>query len=184
MTVKSVLMILLGGAVLNNCVLLGFLGVTPFLGMAKHEKKMLCMSLSVALVMLLTAAASYPVQALLEAKGLGYFQTLAFALIILAVVYLLEGIVKLSGKSLGVYFPMIALNSAVLGLCVNNIAEAYTYAEALINALGSGLGFVLATVLLCGVQERINDRFVPKAFRGLPVTVLAASILSLALFAF
>ena len=89
-----------------------------------------------------------------------------------------------SGKPVGAYFPLVALNSAVLGLAVNNITEGYTYVEALFAALGAGLGFVLAMVLFAGVKSKINERYVPKAFRGLPVMLIAASIISLAFYAF
>ena len=91
---------------------------------------------------------------------------------------------KLMHKSLGVYFPLIALNSAVLGLAVNNIGAGYNFVESLVAALGVGLGFMLAMFLFAGVQSRINEKYVPKAFRGLPVSLLTACIISLALFAF
>ena len=133
-----------------------------------------------------TAAITWPVQNFVLAKlGLEYLQTLVFIALILIVVYLVDLVVKkLMHKCLGVYFPLIALNSAVLGLAVNNVTAGYNFLESLIAALGVGLGFMLAMFLFAGVQSRINEKHVPKAFRGLPVSLLAACIISLALFAF
>ena len=116
--------------------------------------------------------------------GAEYLETLIFVLVVLLVVYVLGAMFAKSGKPVGSYFPLVALNSAVLGLAVNNITEGYTYVEALFAALGAGLGFVLAMVLFAGVKSKINERYVPKAFRGLPVMLLAASIISLAFYAF
>ena len=116
--------------------------------------------------------------------GAEYLETLIFVLVVLLVVYVLGAMFAKSGKPVGAYFPLVALNSAVLGLAVNNITEGYTYVEALFAALGAGLGFVLAMVLFAGVKSKINERYVPKAFRGLPVMLLAASIISLAFYAF
>lgn len=185
MTVKSLLTILLGEVLLNNIVLQRFLGVTPFLGAADKECKALRMSIAVAAVMVLTAVITWPVQALLNVLNAAYLQILVFVAVILAVCGLAElAAKKLFKSSLGVYFPVIALNSAVLGLAVTNISAGYNFVEALVAAVGAGLGFMLATVLFNGVESKINERYVPKAFRGLPVSLLAAAIISLALYAF
>lgn len=186
MTVKSLILLLLGGVLMNNYALQRFLGVTPFLGYAKEESRIAGMGLAVTAVMLLTAAVTWPLQTFVLAKlGLAYLQTLVFVAVILALVYLVDALAKLlAHKSLGGYFPLIALNSAVLGLAVNNVSEGYPFIEALVSALGVGLGFLLAMFVFSGVQSRINEKYVPKAFRGLPVRLLAASLISLALFAF
>lgn len=179
---KALLLIMLGGVLVNNYALEKFLGVGPVLGGRKYGSA--AMGFSVAAVMLLTAAVTWPLHRLLVLLGAEYLETLIFVLVVLLVVYVLGAIFAKSGKSVGAYFPLVALNSAVLGLAVNNIAEGYTYAEALFAALGAGLGFVLAMVLFDGVKSKINERYVPKAFRGLPVMLLAASIISLAFYAF
>lgn len=185
MTVKSLLTILLGGVLVNNYVLQQFLGVTPFLGNSDKECKAFGTGVSVAVVMLLTALIAWPVQALLTKLNAGFLQTLVFVIIVLAVVYLAELFVKkVLKKSLGVYFPLIALNSAVLGLAVNNTAAGLNFVESLFAALGAGLGFLLAMVVFSGVRSRVHDQFVPTAFRGLPIMLLAAGIVSLALYAF
>lgn len=179
---KALLLIMLGGVLVNNYALEKFLGVGPVLGGRKYGSA--AMGFSVAAVMLLTAAVTWPLYRLLVLLGAEYLETLIFVLVVLLVVYVLSAIFAKSGKPAGAYFPLVALNSAVLGLAVNNIAEGYTYVEALFTALGAGLGFVLAMVLFDGVKSKINERYVPKAFRGLPVMLLAASIISLAFYAF
>ena len=179
---KALLLIMLGGVLVNNYALEKFLGVGPVLGGRKYGSA--AMGFSVAAVMLLAAAVTWPLYRLLVLLGAEYLETLIFVLVVLLVVYVLGAIFAKSGKPVGAYFPLIALNSAVLGLAVNNITEGYTYVEALFAALGAGLGFVLAMVLFDGVKSKINERYVPKAFRGLPVMLLAASIISLAFYAF
>lgn len=179
---KALLLIMLGGVLVNNYALEKFLGVGPVLGGRKYGSA--AMGFSVAAVMLLAAAVTWPLYRLLVLLGAEYLETLIFVLVVLLVVYILGAMFAKSGKPVGAYFPLVALNSAVLGLAVNNITEGYTYVEALFAALGAGLGFVLAMVLFDGVKSKINERYVPKAFRGLPVMLLAASIISLAFYAF
>ncbi|MEI3062429.1 MAG: Rnf-Nqr domain containing protein [Oscillospiraceae bacterium] len=179
---KALLLIMLGGVLVNNYALEKFLGVGPVLGGRKYGSA--AMGFSVAAVMLLAAAVTWPLYRLLVLLGAEYLETLIFVLVVLLVVYVLGAMFAKSGKPVGAYFPLVALNSAVLGLAVNNITEGYTYVEALFAALGAGLGFVLAMVLFAGVKSKINERYVPKAFRGLPVMLLAASIISLAFYAF
>lgn len=179
---KALLLIMLGGVLVNNYALEKFLGVGPVLGGRKYGSA--AMGFSVAAVMLLAAAVTWPLYRLLVLLSAEYLETLIFVLVVLLVVYVLGAMFAKSGKPVGAYFPLVALNSAVLGLAVNNITEGYTYVEALFAALGAGLGFVLAMVLFGGVKSKINERYVPKAFRGLPVMLLAASIISLAFYAF
>lgn len=179
---KALLLIMLGGVLVNNYALEKFLGVGSVLGGRKYGSA--AMGFSVAAVMLLAAAVTWPLYRLLVLLGAEYLETLIFVLVVLLVVYVLGAMFAKSGKPVGAYFPLVALNSAVLGLAVNNITEGYTYVEALFAALGAGLGFVLAMVLFAGVKSKINERYVPKAFRGLPVMLLAASIISLAFYAF
>lgn len=179
---KALLLIMLGGVLVNNYALEKFLGVGPVLGGRKYGSA--AMGFSVAAVMLLAAAVTWPLYRLLVLLGAEYLETLIFVLVVLLVVYVLGAMFAKSGKPVGAYFPLVALNSAVLGLAVNNITEGYTYVEALFAALGAGLGFVLAMVLFAGVKSKINERYVPKAFRGLPVMLLAASIISLAFYTF
>ena len=186
MSDKSLFLILLSGVLLNNYVLQGFLGVSAFMGHAKNTCKAVYMGVAVTVVMLVSTLITWPVQTMiLDKYGFGYFQTMAFMVIILAVVYILDAVVKSScKKSLGIGFPLIALNSAVLGVCVNHVAEGLSFVQAVVSSVSVGLGFLLAMVVFAGVLGNIEEYAVPKAFRGLPVTLMAAAIVSLMLFAF
>ena len=179
MTFKSIILLIIGAAVTNNCVFRSFLGVTPLLGWSRKEQVILPMGLSVAAVMLLSTAIVWPLMSVLP----GFLEIPVSVGIILALVYALELLAKkVCKKSLGFWFPVIALNSAVLGIAVGNLG--LDYVSALFTALGSGIGFLLALYVFAGVLGRINGKYVPKAFRGLPVELLAAGIISLALYAF
>lgn len=183
---KTLFAILLGGILLNNYALQSFLGVTTFLGASKDTTKATVMGVAVTIVMTLSGFLTWIVnQYVLSAFGLGYLQTLVFVTTILAVAYLVGAAAKLVVKKpMGVFFPLVALNSAVLGVTLNNIAEGYSLLQALVSSVAVGLGFLLAMVVFCGVRSKIEEQYVPKAFRGLPIQLMAASILALALFAF
>lgn len=184
MTVKSVILLILGGVLANNLVFESFLGVTPLLGFARRGSKMLAMGLAVTVTEVLCTAVLYPLQGVLNAAGLGFLQVLVYAAVILILVYVLEALSRLIFRQgLGVCFPIIALNSAVLGLAVK-MAGAESFVSVLLTALGVGLGFLAALFVFAGVREKIDETAVPKAFRGLPVELLAACIISMALLAF
>ncbi|MCH5202762.1 MAG: RnfABCDGE type electron transport complex subunit A [Oscillospiraceae bacterium] len=181
--------ILLSAVFINNYVLTKFLGICPFLGVSKKLNQATGMSIAVIFVMMMATAVTYPIQTyLLTPHNLSYLQTIVFILVIAALVQLVEIILKRYipslHKSLGVYLPLITTNCAVLGVTILNIDEGYTFAEAMINSLGSGLGFFLAMVMFAGVRSVIEGADIPKAFRGLPVTLVAASITSLSFLGF
>ena len=186
---KSLIVILLSSVLINNYVLSRFLGICPFLGVSKKIDQALGMGLSVTVVMLLATAATWPIQHLiLERTDLEYMQTIVFILIIATLVQILEIFLKrftpsLHG-SLGVYLPLITTNCAVLGVAINNITDGYSFLESIVSSLGCGLGFLLAMVLFAGLRSRIDETNVPKPFRGLAVTLIAASFLSLAFMGF
>ena len=183
--IKELLLLMLGFIVVDNYAFEKLLGIVPVLGSKKHGKKAFFTGLMVAIVMLMTGIIAWPLNNVLAANGLASLELFVFVLIVLIVVFVLDLIIKASCKeSLGLYFPVIALNGAVLGLALNNAAAGYTFVQAVFAALGAGLGFVLAMLLFAGVQSRIQQKYVPAAFRGLPVTVLAAAIVSMALVAF
>ena len=184
MTVKELLLVILVGALANNIALERLMGLAPFLGWSRREDKAVGMGLAGAVVTLLSAAVLWPIQTyVLDAFGLGYLQIMVCVPVILALVYLAEALFKRSGKgSLGLYFPVIALNGAVLGLCLS--IGGMGYLEALASALGAGLGFALAMAVLSALLAKVERADVPKAFRGLPVTLLAAFIVSMLLTAF
>ena len=193
---KEMIVIILTAVFVNNYVLQQFLGICPFLGVSKKLDQATGMSIAVIFVMLLATAVTYPIQNfILDKNGLGYMQTIVFILVIAALVQLVEIILKkyIPGlhASLGVYLPLITTNCAVLGVCINNVdnymgtgAFGGTFAQALFNAFGSGLGFFLAMVLFSGVRGRIEDNDAPECFKGLPITLIAAAILSLSFFGF
>lgn len=185
MTFKTLVGIVLGAMLANNYALEKFLGAAPLLGWSTQEKKVTALGSSVTIAMFFTATLAALVQEfVLDVHSLGYLQTLVYAAIVLIVVYAMELVAKIGGKSLGIYFPIIALNSAVLGLAVNNAADALTLGESILTALGAGLGFWLALAAFAAVRTKIRERYVPKAWRGLPIYLLTAAILSMALLAF
>lgn len=139
MTFKAIVGIVLGAMLANNYALEKFLGAAPLLGWSAQEKKITVLGVSVTVAMVLTALIAGLVQTyVLDALSLGYLQTLVFAAIVLIVVYAMNAVAKAAfKKDLGVYFPVIALNSAVLGLAVNNAADALSLGESILTALGA-----------------------------------------------
>lgn len=189
MDVKILIYILLTSVFVNNYVLQKFLGICPFLGVSKKLNQATGMGIAVIFVMLMATAVTWPLQMyVLEPLKIGYLQTIVFILVIAALVQFIEIALKKYipslHKSLGVYLPLITTNCAVLGVTINNITDGYNFPESMVSSLGCGLGFLLAMVLFSGVRSRIEDSDVPEAFKGLPVTLVAASIVSLAFFGF
>lgn len=186
---RELFIILLGGILVNNYVLGRFLGICPFLGVSKKVPQAVGMGFAVIFVMLFATAATYPIQKyILDKFELGYLRTIVFILVIAALVQFVEIILKrfipMLYKSLGVYLPLITTNCAVLGVTLNNVTDEYNFIESMISSLGVGLGFLLAMVLFAGIRERIQNCPAPSCVKGLPITLIAASILSLAFFGF
>lgn len=186
---KSLIGILLSSVLLNNYVLSRFLGICPFLGVSKKFDQAVGMGVSVTAVMLLATAVTWPIQYLvLEPLGLGYMQTIVFILVIAALVQMLENLLKKFSpslhKGLGVYLPLITTNCAVLGVAINNINDRLDFLRSMVSSLGVGLGFLLAMVLFSGVRSRIEESEVPACFKGLAITLIAASFISLAFIGF
>ena len=186
---KTLIVILLGSVFVDNYVLSRFLGICPFLGVSKKLDQATGMGIAVTAVMLLACAVTWPIQYLvLNPLGMGYLQNIVFILVIAALVQMVELLLKKFSpalhKGLGVYLPLITTNCAVLGVAINNINDGFTFIESLVSALGVGLGFLLAMVLFSGLRTRIHDANVPAPFRGLPVTLIAASFISLAFMGF
>lgn len=189
MEFKSLILILMAGVLVNNYVLQRFLGICPFLGVSKKSSQAVGMGVAVTFVMLSATAVTWPIQTyLLDEFDLGYLQTIVFILVIAALVQFVEIVLKkfipALHRSLGVYLPLITTNCAVLGVTINNITDGYNFVESMVSSLGVGLGFLLAMVLFAGVRSRIENCPAPKAFKGLPITLIAASIVSLAFFGF
>ena len=186
---KELILILMAGVLVNNYVLQQFLGICPFLGVSKKFDQASGMGIAVTFVMLCATAATWPIYtyALVPLK-LEYLQTIVFILVIAALVQFVEIVLKkfipALYKSLGVYLPLITTNCAVLGVTINNITAEYNFVESMVSSLGVGIGFLLAMVLFAGVRSRMKDCPTPKAFKGIPITLAAASIVALAFFGF
>jgi electron transport complex protein RnfA len=187
--VKSLIVILMAGILTENYVLQQFLGICPFLGVSKKVNQAAGMGIAVTFVMLCATAVTYPIyHYVLVPTKLTYLDTIAFILVIAALVQFVEIVLKkfipALHKSLGVYLPLITTNCAVLGVAINNIKDSYNFLQSMISSLGVGLGFLLAMLLFAGVRGRIENCPTPKAFRGVPITLVAASIVALAFYGF
>ncbi len=188
-TVTDLVVILFSAILVNNFVLNKFLGICPFLGVSKKLDSAVGMSVAVIFVMLMATAATWPIYTyILVPQKLEYMQTLVFILIIASLVQLVEMVLKKFipslHKALGIYLPLITTNCAVLGVTVLNIDEAYGFIESMVNSLGAGLGFMLAMVLFCGVRSRIETSDIPESWQGIPITLAAASIVSVSFMGF
>ena len=186
---KGLILILMGGVLINNYVLQQFLGICPFLGVSKKFNQASGMGIAVTFVMLCASAVTWPIYTyLLVPLKLQYLQTIVFILVIAALVQFVEIVLKRFipslHKSLGVYLPLITTNCAVLGVTINNITAEYNFLESMVSSLGVGLGFLLAMVLFAGVRSRIENCPAPKCFKGIPITLIAASIVALAFYGF
>ena len=173
----------------DNYVLAKFLGICPFLGVSKKLDSAVGMSLAVTFVMVLSTAATWPIQIyILNPLGMEYLQTIVFILIIAILVQLLENILKkyipTLYKSLGVYLPLITTNCTILGVTILNLDNGYTFIESIVCAAGAGIGFLVAMVLFSGVRRRVEEANVPKCFEGLPITLVAAAMTSLSFMGF
>lgn len=180
--------ILVGAILVNNFVLAQFLGICPFLGVSKEVKPAVGMSVAVTAVMVLATAVTWPINYYILGEQYNYLQTLVFILVIAALVQLVEIVLKkflpALYNALGVYLPLITTNCAVLGVAILNIEEGYTFGMSLINSLGAGLGFMLAMVLFAGVRGYLRNATPSKSFEGIPLTLISASIVSLAFMGF
>ncbi|MGI6206381.1 MAG: electron transport complex protein RnfA [Anaerovoracaceae bacterium] len=183
------LSIMLTVMIVNNYVLAQFLGICPFLGVSKKLDSAVGMSVAVTFVMVLATLATWPIQRLiLDPLQIGYLQTVVFILVIAALVQLVELILKKYMPSLyqqlGIYLPLITTNCAVLGVTVNNIEDNLTFGESLCNSFGAGIGFMIAMVIFAGVRGKMENADIPEGLKGIPITLMAASILSVSFMGF
>ncbi len=185
----KILAILLSSILVNNYVLSRFLGICPFLGVSKKVQTATGMGMAVTFVMALASLITWLVQYyILVPLGVEYMQTIAFILVIAALVQLVEMMLQKSSpalyQSLGVYLPLITTNCAVLGVALINIQEQYTLIETVVNGVGAALGFTLAIVLFAGIRERMEINPVPKGLDGFPIALICASLMSVAFMGF
>jgi electron transport complex protein RnfA len=185
----NLMAILIGSLLVNNFVLSQFLGICPFLGVSKKLNSAVGMSVAVIFVMMMSTAVTWPVYTyVLVPGGLEYLQTIVFILVIAALVQLVEIALKRFipplYKSLGIYLPLITTNCAVLGVTILNIDTGYGFGESLVNTFGAGLGFMLAMIMFAGVRKRLESADIPAGLKGLPITLVAASLVSVSFIGF
>lgn len=186
---RELLVIMVTAIFVENFVLNKFLAICSFLGVSKKLDNAVGMSLAVIFVMLLATAVTWPIYYyILVPKGLGYLQTIVFILVIAALVQFVEMFLKKYVKSLydalGIFLPLITTNCAVLGVVVLNITKEYTFTSSMFNSLGAGLGYFLGMVLFNGVRQKVEVANIPESFKGIPITLCAASIMSVSFMGF
>ncbi len=186
---KAFMIIIFTAILTENFVLRQFLGICPFLGVSKKLNTAMGMSAAVIFVMVLSTAVTYPInQYFLVKNNMEYLQTLVFILVIAALVQFVETVLKKYMKplynALGIYLPLITTNCAVLGVVFLNLEKELNYTESIVNSFGAGVGFLLAMFIFSGVRERMESCDIPKFLQGLPITLIAASLTSVAFFGF
>lgn len=185
-----ILLIVINAVFVNNFVLSRFLGICPFLGVSKRTETALGMGIAVIFVMGVASVITYAIDLALVAAGLEYLRTIVFILVIAALIQLVEIFVKMFSPSLysalGVYLPLITTNCAVLGVAIMNVTELseVNVLYAFVNGVASGIGFTIAILILAGIRERMETADIPAAFKGFPITLLAASIIAMSFAAF
>ena len=183
----SIASILLAAILTNNMVLSKFLGICPFL-VSKKTDTALSMSIAVTLVMVVSTAVTWPIYHFILSPNYTYLETIVFILVIAAIVQFIEIVLKRYIKpiynALGIYLPLITTNCAVLGITMLNITNELGFVQSLVNALGAGLGFMLAMLLFSGVRERLETADIPEFLKGLPITLVAAALVSLSFLGF
>jgi electron transport complex protein RnfA len=185
---KIYISILLTAILTENFVLSKFLGICPFLGVSKKLNTAVGMSTAVIFVMALSTAVTYPINKYILKTDYAYLQTIVFILVIAALVQLVEITLKkfipALYNALGIYLPLITTNCAVLGVVLLNITKELNFAQSMFNAVGGGLGFMVAMVMFSGVRERMESCDIPKFLQGLPIVLIAASLVSVSFLGF
>ena len=185
---QAILGIILSAILSENFILVKFYGICPFMGVSKKIDTALGMGMAVTFVMAIASASCYAVNVLLVKLGLDYMQTVAFILVIAAIVQVVEMFLKKSVpalyKALGVYLPLITTNCAVLGVVLVNVQKGYNFLLSVVNGAAGGLGFTVAIVLFASVRERVNRADCPACFKGFPIALISAGLLALAFMGF
>ena len=190
--ISELLIISVGAILVQNFVLVQFLGICPFLGVSKKVETATGMGFAVIFVMACASAITWAVQQLLDLFGIGYLQTIAFILVIAVLVQFVEMFLQKSipslYSSLGIYLPLITTNCAVLGVAIQNITKYagadYSFLKSVVYGTTAGIGFTLAIVLFAGVRERLESSDIPEFLKGMPITLITASLLSIAFMGF
>ncbi|MGI6606070.1 MAG: electron transport complex subunit RsxA [Peptococcia bacterium] len=186
---QEMILIIITAVFVNNIVLAQFLGCCPFLGVSKKLSSALGMGVAVTFVLTLASVITYIVQKfVLEQYGIEYLQTIAFILVIAALVQFVEMVIKKYSpdlyKALGVYLPLITTNCAVLGVAIINIQKTYGFMQTMVNGFANGLSFTVALILFAGIRERLEDADIPKSMQGMPIALVTAALMSIAFLGF
>ncbi len=189
MSITSLFSIAIGAILVNNFILSQFLGICPFMGVSKKMDTALGMGAAVTFVMGVASAVTYAVNLLLVKLGLGYMQTVAYILVIAALVQFIEMFLQKAMpalySALGIYLPLITTNCAVLGVALQNTQNGYNFIESVVYGITGGLGFTLAIFLFASVRERLDSSSdCPKCFEGFPLALMAAGLIALAFMGF
>ena len=186
---KSLILIMISGALINNVVLNQFLGICSFLGVSKQMKASASLGGAVIFVMTIASAvASLLYDFILKPYGLDFMKTIVFILVIAALVQIVEMFLKKKSpavyQSLGIYLPLITTNCAVLGIALTNVQNEYNFIESVLAGFGTAVGFTLAIVLLAGIRSRIREEDLPRPVRGAPIVLISAALMSIAFMGF
>lgn len=189
MELKPLILIFLGAALVNNYVLVKFLGICPFVGVSKKVETSIGMGLAVIFVMVLAGSVTWGIQKfILVPNHLEYLQTIAFILVIASLVQFVEMFLKkfvpVLYQALGVFLPLITTNCAVLGVSILNIQLNYTLVQTIVNCFGAGAGFTIALLLMAGIRERLEFADVPRSLEGVPITFITAGLMAIAFMGF
>ncbi|MDK2885817.1 MAG: H+/Na+-translocating ferredoxin:NAD+ oxidoreductase subunit [Thermosipho sp. (in: thermotogales)] len=184
----KIFLILLSAMLANNYVFNRFLGICPFLGVSKKTDTAVGMGFAVTFVLVMSSMISWLIDQLLVSMGLEFLRTIAFILVIASFVQFVELFLKKNNpnlyESLGIFLPLITTNCIILGVAIINSMSNYNLLEAIFNALGAGLGFLLALIIFSAIREKLELYELPKPFEGLPIALIIASLLSLAFMGF
>ncbi|MBR3179446.1 MAG: electron transport complex subunit RsxA [Clostridia bacterium] len=186
---KNLILIILGGALINNVVLNQFLGICSFLGVSKQMKASASLGGAVIFVMTIASAvASLLYDYVLKPLGIDFMKTIVFILVIAALVQIVEMFLKKTSpavyKSLGIYLPLITTNCAVLGVALTNVQNEYNFIESVLAGFGTAIGFTLAIILLASIRSRIREEDLPAPLRGAPIVLISAALMSIAFMGF
>ncbi len=185
---ESYLLMIVGTVLVNNIVLTKMLGLCPFMGVSKKVETSIGMGAATTFVLTLATSVTYLVNTYLLGPELSYLQTVSFIVVIAGVVQFTEMFIKKSSpvlyQALGIYLPLITTNCAVLGLALLNISAKHNFVESVVYGFGGALGFTLALVLFASMRERLESADIPVYFRGAPIAMISAGLLSLAFLGF
>ena len=186
---KSLILIIVSGALINNVVLNQFLGICSFLGVSKQMKASVSLGGAVIFVITIASAvASLLYDYVLAPLGLDFMKTIVFILVIAALVQVVEMFLKKKSpsvyKALGIYLPLITTNCAVLGVALTNVQDGYNFIESVLSGFGTAAGFTIAIVLLASIRSRINEEDIPAPLRGTPIVMISAALMSIAFLGF